>query len=710
VAYDFSSLSNLLAPETVAVVGASANPIRIGGRPISSMLKAGFKGTILPVNPNRDEIQGLPCYASVPDLPVGPDAAIVAVPAIDVLPVIEDLGKKGCRCVTLFSAGFAELGEQGRVLQTQLIETVDRYGMRLLGPNTLGAFNALNGYFGTFSSSLDSGFPIPGNIGIASQSGAYGTHLFAVARNRGLGASVLVATGNEADITVGDAIGWMAQSDEVEVICAYLEGFNKPERLLEALELARDARKPVFVMKVGRSALGASAAQSHTATLTGDDAVADAVLKEYGAVRVDQTEDMLDFAYCAHQRIYPRNNTMGFITISGGGGIVASDEADAIGLPMPPMPEDAQKELKELLPISAPVNPLDATAQSINEPSLMEKFTRAALEKGGYTSICGFFTSVGGAPVLVPSLINALTPIRKEYPDRLMVVCVVAPPDIVKQYEEAGFLVFEDGSRAVRAIHAMGIVGDNFAAAEAGKVPIPALPQVSLPDDTPDEYQSKTLLSAAGIAGAPEVAAATKEEAVSAAEKIGFPVVMKILSPDILHKSEIGGVRLGIGSAEDVAEAFDALLDAAKTHAPKARLTGILVAKQLDGGTECFMGVNRDPAFGPVAAFGLGGIFVEILNDVVIRRCPFDEAAAREMILSIKGNPILTGARGRKPVDIDALAIMLSRLSAFAAAAGPRLKSIDINPVMAMPGNGGAYMLDAVIETDGGPEGGDHGD
>jgi acyl-CoA synthetase (NDP forming) len=372
VAYDFSSLNKLLTPQTVAVVGASANPIRIGGRPISSMLKAGFKGTILPVNPNRDEIQGLPCYKSVADLPGNPDSAIVAVPAVDVIPVIEELGKKGCGCVTLFSAGFAELGDQGRDLQVKLIETVKRYGIRLLGPNTLGSFNALNGYYGTFSSSLDSGYPIPGNIGIASQSGAYGTHLFAVARNRGLGASVLVATGNEADITVGDAIGWMAQSDEVEVICAYLEGFNEPDRLLEALELARGARKPVFVMKVGRSTLGAAAAQSHTATLTGDDAVADAVLAEYGAIRVDQTEDMLDFAYCAHHRIYPSNNTMGFITISGGGGIVASDEAETLGLSMPPMPEDAQKELKELLPISSPVNPLDATAQAINEPSLME--------------------------------------------------------------------------------------------------------------------------------------------------------------------------------------------------------------------------------------------------------------------------------------------------------------------------------------------------
>lgn len=710
MAYDFSSLNKLLTPQTVAVVGASANPIRIGGRPISSMLKAGFKGTILPVNPNRDEIQGLPCYKSVADLPGNPDSAIVAVPAVDVIPVIEELGKKGCGCVTLFSAGFAELGDQGRDLQVKLIETVKRYGIRLLGPNTLGSFNALNGYYGTFSSSLDSGYPIPGNIGIASQSGAYGTHLFAVARNRGLGASVLVATGNEADITVGDAIGWMAQSDEVEVICAYLEGFNEPDRLLEALELARGARKPVFVMKVGRSTLGAAAAQSHTATLTGDDAVADAVLAEYGAIRVDQTEDMLDFAYCAHHRIYPSNNTMGFITISGGGGIVASDEAETLGLSMPPMPEDAQKELKELLPISSPVNPLDATAQAINEPSLMEKFTRAALDKGGYTSICGFFTSVGGAPVLVPSVIEALKPIRQEYPDRLMVVCVVAPPDIVKQYEEAGFLVFEDGSRAVRAIHAMGIVGDNFAAAAAGKTQPPALPALDLPKDTPDEFQSKALLAAAGIAAAPEVAANSKDEAVSAAKEIGFPVVMKILSPDILHKSEIGGVRLNIGSPDEVALAYDALLDAAKTHAPKARVTGVLVAKQLNGGTECFMGVNRDPSFGPVAAFGLGGIFVEILNDVVIHRCPFDEDTARKMILSIKGSPILTGARGREPVDIDALASMLSKLSAFAAAAGPRLKSIDINPVMAMPGSGGAFMLDAVVETDGGSEGDGHGD
>ncbi|MDP0927385.1 acetate--CoA ligase family protein [Paracoccus onubensis] len=695
--YDFNELSQLLEPRSVAIIGASADPTRIGGRPIATMLKAGYGGRILPVNPNRDEIQGLTCYSDIEALPEAPEAAIVAVPARAAVDVVDALGRQGCKMVTMFTAGFAELGREGRGEQDRLTGIARQYGMRLLGPNTLGCWNVDIGYFGSFTSSLDLGFPLAGNIGMASQSGAFGTHLAAVARRRGIGVPILVTTGNEADITVADAIGWMAQSDRIDVICAYQEGFSDPDRMLAALNAARGADKPVFILKSGRSEVGGRAATSHTASMTGDDAVANEVLRAHGAIRVCDTEQMLDFAYVARKRIYPVENSLGVVTVSGGAGIVASDEAEQQELPMPPMPEDAQAELRALLPFCAPVNPVDCTAQALNDLSLFQKFTHAALVKGGYASVICFATTVAGSATIAPRFLEALAPLRKEFPDRLIVICAVAPPDIVKRYEDAGFLVFEDPCRATRALAAMGRVGKALTMTAPVRQAVPKIP---LPPTTPDEFQAKALLSAAGIQVSAERLVHDSERASDAAQEIGFPVVMKIVSPDILHKSDIGGVMLNIGSSEEAASAYNKLIAAAQKHRPDARISGVLVARQITGGVECFMGISRDPSFGAMAAFGLGGIFVELLHDIALRQCPFDEAAAREMILSIRGAPILTGARGRAPVDLDALARSLSCLSVFAAGAGARLVSVDLNPVLALPEGEGAVALDAVIELE----------
>lgn len=695
--YDFNELSQLLEPRSVAIIGASADPTRIGGRPIATMLKAGYGGRILPVNPNRDEIQGLTCYSYIEALPDAPEAAIVAVPARAAVDVVDALGRQGCKMVTMFTAGFAELDREGRGEQDRLTGIARQYGMRLLGPNTLGCWNVDIGYFGSFTSSLDLGFPLAGNIGMASQSGAFGTHLAAVARRRGIGVPILVTTGNEADITVADAIGWMAQSDRIDVICAYQEGFSDPDRMLAALNAARGADKPVFILKSGRSEVGGRAATSHTASMTGDDAVADEVLRAHGAIRVCDTEQMLDFAYVARKRIYPVENSLGVVTVSGGAGIVASDEAEQQELPMPPMPEDAQTELRALLPFCAPVNPVDCTAQALNDLSLFQKFTHAALAKGGYASVICFATTVAGSAAIAPRFLEALAPLRKEFPDRLIVICAVAPPDIVRRYEDAGFLVFEDPCRATRALAAMGRVGKALTMTAPVRQ---AVPEIPLPPTTPDEFQAKALLSAAGIQVSAERLVHDSERARDAAQEIGFPVVMKIVSPDILHKSDIGGVMLNIGSSEEAASAYNKLIAAARKHRPHARISGVLVARQITGGVECFMGISRDPSFGAMAAFGLGGIFVELLHDIALRQCPFDEAAAREMILSIRGAPILTGARGRAPVDLDALARSLSCLSVFAAGAGARLVSVDLNPVLALQEGEGAVALDAVIELE----------
>jgi acyl-CoA synthetase (NDP forming) len=669
------------------------------------MLSQGFAGALMPVNPNRPTVQGLPAFASVADLPQAPDAAIVAIPGEAAIQAVADLGARGCGAAIVFTAGFTEIGEAGAALQARLLEAARPHGMRLLGPNCLGMFNATLGYYPIFSASFENGWPRApragmGGVGIASQSGAYGSHLFAAARDRGIATPVLVTTGNEADIGLADIIGWMAGSDEVQVIAAYAEGIQNGPRFVAALEAARAARKPVVMMKVGRSALGMAAAQSHTASIAGDDRVMEAVLAEFGVHRARTTEELLDVCYVAQRGIFPARNTLGVVTVSGGAGVLISDAAETVGLPMPPMPEAAQARLKRIVPFSSPVNPLDCTAQAVNDMSVIGTFAESMMVDGGYAGVIAFFTQWGASPSIAPRLRTELKTVLDAHPDRIFVLSILAPLDRVREWEADGFLCMEDPSRAVIALAAMGRFGESFARDAA---PVVELPPIPLPDASPNEADAKRILEAAGIPMVPEAACPSVEDAVNAAEAIGYPVVAKILSPDILHKSEMGGVLLGLGDAGAVREGFALLMQRARAHAPNARIDGVLVAKQVTGGVEMALGVVRDPIFGPMAMVGLGGVFIEVFKDVAFRRCPLDAAQAEAMIRSLRGFALLDGARGRPRADVAALVQALVALSRFAAAAGPRLASAEINPLLVLPagprGSGGAFAADAVVEV-----------
>lgn len=690
----FDSLTPLLQPKSVAVVGASSDPTRIGGRPISYMLRQQFQGELMPVNPNRKEVQGIPAFASVRELPQAPDAAIIAVPAAQVLETVQALGERGTRSALIFSSGFSEVGGAGVALQEAIVAEARKHNMRLLGPNTAGVFNANLGYYASFASGLERGFPLPGRVGIASQSGAYAAHMLGLSRARGLGTPIMIATGNEADITLGDSIGWLVESPDVDVVMAYAESIRDVDNFIYALEAAHRARKPVILQKVGRSALGQQAAMSHTASLAGDDKVFDAVLGDYAVIRANSSAELLNIAYAATRRIYPVSNSLGMVTISGGAGIIVSDAAEDLALPMPPMPAAAQAALKEQLSFCSPINPVDFTAHVLNDLSLASSFTESLISDGGYSSVLAFFSQAGTVPSIAPRLCAEMKKVKDAHPDTLFVMSLIGDAEQVVPYEKEGFVLFEDPTQAVTAIHAMGRLGEAFAR------PLPArpnLPAISLPAGTLNEAAAKTLLAEFGIASAAEKVVGSAAEAERFASQIGYPVVMKIASADILHKSEIGGVLLDITTPQAVHEGYATLLERAASHAPDARLDGVLVARQLSGGVECFMGIQRDPMFGPVAVFGLGGIFVEVLKDVVLRRCPFDATEAQQMIRSIQGAPLLLGARGRPPVDIDALAQMLSQLSEFAWRAGDSLQSVDLNPVFAMPAGRGAFAADAVI-------------
>ncbi len=516
----FAGLTPLLAPRSIAVLGASSDPTRIGGRPIAYMRAQGFAGALYPVNPNRSEIQGLKAYPTVADLPETPDVAIVAVPAELAAPAIEDLAKRGVKGVIMFTAGFAEMDDEGAVKQAQMVATAQAAGMRILGPNCLGVFDANRAYYATFSSSFDSGWPVPGRIGIASQSGAYGTHLYTIARNRGIGASLCVMTGNEADVTVGECIGWLAENPDVDVIAVYAEGIREAPGLIAALETARAAKKPIVMQKVGRSELGGKAAKSHTASIAGDDAVTEAVMREFGVFRARNSEEMLDIAHTATRKIYPAKNTLGVITVSGGAGVLISDVAENLGLAMPEMPIEAQQKLRALVPFCAPRNPVDATAQVSNDVTLVKTFTELMVRDGGYASVLAFFSMTASARRW-PAMREQLNAVKSENPDRLYVLSVIVAPERRDELEADGWVVHEDPTRAVTAIDAMGRFGAAFAAKAVDAAPV--VPAVTLPETTLSEAEAKRLLATAGIASAPEVACSTADEAAAAAQRFGFP-------------------------------------------------------------------------------------------------------------------------------------------------------------------------------------------
>lgn len=686
----------ILNPRSVAVIGASSDPERIGGIPVANLISQRFAGEVWPVNPSRDTVQGLKSYPSIDALPGAPEAAIVAVPSEMAVDAVENLARRGTRSAIVFSAGFAETGEQGIALQERMAHAASRHGMRLFGPNTIGLFNAHADYFPFFSTAFERGFPKGGNVGIASQSGAFGSQIFNIARNRGIGTPVCITTGNEADVTIGEAIGWLVEDPNVEVIVTYLEGLKKPERFMAALEAARRARKPVIVLKAGRSALGSSAVQSHTAAIAGNDRLFDVMLSEFGAIRVEHVEEMLDIAYVAARRIYPVDSTLGALTLSGGAGILISDAAEKYGIEMPQFDAPGQAMLKTLIPFASPMNPIDITAQSLNDTGVVAQFAKVVAERGGYSSIVAYLAGVGGSAKKGPELRAAFGDVARSHPDRLWVILTTAERPQVEAFEKEGLLVFEEPARAVNALAAMGRLGQAFArsAATTSGASDGLLPFVG----NPNEAQAKQWLASHGIEVTAEHVVYDEASAEAAAQGLGWPVVLKVVSPDILHKSEVNGVKLNLDSPQAVRTAYREILASVSKARPDARIEGVLVARQIDDALECLMSVHRDPQLGLFAAFGVGGIYVELLDDVVFRHCPFDEAKAGEMIRSIKCIGLLTGARGRPLVDIPALARMLSRLSVLAHRHGDHLQSIELNPVLALSMGKGAVAADALIE------------
>ena len=692
-----TTLKEIMSPKSIAIVGASDNKSRIGGRPLGNMIEKNFSGEIYPINPNRDTVQGMKAYSSLIDVKDDLDFVLVAVPSKLVVSVLEEAVIKKAKTALIFSSGFSEIGGQGEIFQNQIKKISQDSNLRIIGPNCLGLFNSANNFFPTFTTTVNRTNPIPGGIAIASQSGAYGSHIYMVAHERGLGIRYWMTTGNEVDLSVGETIQMMAEDPEVHTIMAYAESVKDGKQFTKALDTARSEKKPVIFMKVGRSEVGAAAANSHTASLAGEDIIYDEVLKAHGAYRVKSTEEMLDVAYATRVKIFPAGKNLGVVTISGGGGVLIADAAADEGLTVGPMPQDAQDELKELVPFASPMNPVDVTAQFFNDLSIVPKFTDLMLSRGGYDALIGFWTTVPGSPILSNPLLKSLKQAMKGYEDKLFINCMVAPEDIVKTYENEGFLCIEDPTRAVVVMSALMFFGEKFNEKNVINNFNKNDFSVQIPNKKLNEFDCSEILRNAGLPVVSSFLINSEGELPSIFNGDNDKYVMKIVSSDIQHKTDIGGVILNIENINDAQKAYEKILSNVKKNAPEAKIDGVMVSPMIKGGIECILGAKIDPVFGPIVMFGLGGIYAEVMKDIAFAEAPLSEKKAEKMISSLKSRDLFYGTRGQLSVDIKSLVKLIVSMSNFIAANSDKVDQVEMNPLLVSEKQ--ITALDALIIT-----------
>jgi acetyl coenzyme A synthetase (ADP forming)-like protein len=701
-----ASLRPLFAPRAVAVVGASRNQSSVGRRVLDAIIAAGFNGEIHPVNPRAAEVAGLNAYASARDLPRGVDLAVIAVPATSVPAAIDDCAAAGVRSVVVISAGFAEAGADGWARQERLTEQVRGYGMRMVGPNCLGLVNAdpsirLNASFSPI-------FPPPGHIGLLSQSGAIGIAILELATGRRLGLSTFVSVGNKADVSGNDLLEYWEQDPSTHVLLLYLESFGNPRRFARlARRVGRS--KPIVVVKSGRTHAGARAAGSHTAAIAVSDVTVDALFEQSGIIRADTLDEMFDIAACLDLQPLPPGRHVGIVTNAGGPGIMAADACDAAGLALADLSIATRRRLSERLPeMASPGNPMDMIASA--GPEQYRQTIETMLAAPEVDSLIVIFTPVevaSSGPILEAIRDGVHAARRAGIAAKPVLACVMAAPGRPVPIDAIGerlpaFAFPENAARALGKATAyatwraqpQGLLW-GFDDCDTGAAREICRAALTRPGDgwlTDDEVQR--VLRACGMPMAASGVAHSADEAVALAASIGFPAVAKLSSRDIQHKTDLGLVRLALADATAVRQAFDDIVATARRAAPTAMVDGVLMQPMVTGGVETMMGIVQDSLFGPLVAFGLGGIHVEIFRDVRIRMAPLTDRDVDELLRGIKGFPLLQGYRGHPPADLDALRELLLRVSRLAAEV-PEIAELDLNPVMALAPGHGCRVVDA---------------
>ncbi|CAM4012522.1 6-carboxyhexanoate--CoA ligase [Bordetella tumbae] len=682
----------------IAIVGASDDPTKIGGRPVSMLIKYGYAGPIYPINPKGGTIQGLPAYQSVLATPAAPDLTILAVPAGATPAALRECGERGVKAAIVLSSGFTEAGAEGAALQAELIAIAQEYNMRVLGPNCLGAVNVADKLIGSFSIALEENMPPVGQVGIVSQSGNVGSYTMQSVARRGLGVSRFIATGNEADVDVADGIAALAEHDGTRIILCCMETCRHADRLIEALRIARERGKLVIVLKIGSTAAGQAAAASHTGALTSSDAVFDAVFRRQGVLRVRSVEALIDIGHAASLLMpnrLPQTNGVTLVAASGGFGIMMADAMSEAGLQLPALADSTKSRIREAVPTASTGNPVDASAQMSARPDILLKMLTALLEDPAESTLVLLLSLSLYNKRLRGVYLEALTQVRLSHPDRLLMIISQGPAEAVEQINALGIPVFPSIDAAASGLAGLVKLGQLAHA----PIHIPARSAADPVDPAVfrSEYHAKQALAAIGIDVPSETIVTSAEDAVRAAESTSYPVVLKIVSEDIAHKTEVGGVVLHLRDAEAVRTAYANILHSVSEHVPNARIEGILVAPMVQGGTELIAGISQDAVFGPVVMVGMGGIYAEVLKDVALQAAPVSEDEAADMIRSLKMFPLLDGARGQAKADIAAAARTVARLSEYAYRHRDDIAEIDMNPILVRPQGQGTVVLDALM-------------
>ncbi|MEJ2657216.1 MAG: acetate--CoA ligase family protein [Desulfobacterales bacterium] len=666
-------LDAILKPKSVAVIGASTSPDKLGYEILKNILDSGFKGSVYPINPKADVILDLPCHKSVKDIAQTPDLAVIIIPARFVPQAVQECGVAGIKGAVIITGGFSEAGDDGEKLQSEVIEAAKKYGVRIIGPNCQGVNNPHH--------SLCASWPLltyRGKIALISQSGTVGAAMMDWLSEDRLGTSGFVSMGNRADVDEADLIAYFNQDENTEVIAAYIEGIKRPGQFVNAVEALQ---KPLVILKSGRTPKGKVAAESHTKALAGADAIYDALFARHNICRAYTIEEFYDFSKALAYLKPPKGNRILFITTSGGAAILATDQAEQEGLDVSPLPQTAVDAVTPLIPAHAiKANPIDLTGDA--DAKMFGDVIEATRQ---YYDTLGI---IFGDPVEEAS--RVVTPGANE------LIIFLGGADVERSERERmhlkGIPVFPTPERGIKALARV---------LERSVLKTPQKPTFTMPAFGRQLPLHKAFerIAGKGIPCTNFALANNTTEAIERAKVQGFPVALKISSPDILHKSDAGGVKLNLDSAEAVKKAFDELLATVQKNRPQAHVDGVLVSKMAPPGVEVIIGMNRDPQFGPVILFGLGGIMVEIFQDIGLRLLPLTRKDALGMIREIKGYGLLSGYRGRPPVDEQALADCLIAVAEMAQGHSSILE-IDLNPVFAYPD--GILVADArIIEQKG---------
>ena len=670
---DFASLNAIFKPKSVAVIGASTAPGKLGHDILANLKNGGFAGPLFPINPKADEILGLKVYKSIADTPEPPELAVVVIPAKIVTPTLEQCADKGVKGAVVITGGFAETGEEGERLQEEMAQVIRRTGLKVVGPNCQGV-NMPHHH-------MCASWPLittKGKIAFASQSGTVGAAFLDLAAAEQLGVSAFVSLGNRVDVDEAEVIQYFNADPHTEVIALYLEGVKRPSYFLDALH---DCEKPLVILKAGRTKRGSQAAESHTKSLAGVDAIYQALFRKHRVYRADTMEELFDFAKALAYLTPPRGRNLIITTSSGGAAILAIDEAEKMGLATPEPSPSLKERLKGMIPAHCVVsNPVDLTGDVISDAGLYRKVMDEAKSEYDYQMVI-FGDPIPGASEVVTSgareLVVFLGGAEVEQKER-------------EKLYQAGVPVFPTPERGVAALAQFF----RFASQTQGEGAAPSLPSTSGLRLLPGQ-EAAEMLAKAGIPVAAAPLAKTPDEAVSLARQFGYPVVLKVASPDIPHKSDVGGVHLNLANDEAVRQAFQDILATIRLHDRKLQVDGVSVSPMAKlGGLEVILGTVTDPQYGPTLMFGLGGIYTEIYQDVAFLILPATEQELEELIRSIRGYPLLTGFRGQPKRDLAALKGAMQVLSGFAQR-HPELDQIELNPLLLY--EKGLFAVDARI-------------